>query len=135
MQINRWNSPARQLAQKKNRQEKCLFIAKNNWIVLAARWFRKHFFAPNSPLSQKSGGEKKEKRGNYEASFQVNAISIITFIISWCDYCTIHSYFYPWESILEEQGSYDWQFSKKHFLPLLVIGLNSELQSRLISAN
>ena len=75
MQIKRWlhlsslslgNSPSRRLIQKSNRPEKWPFIATNNWIVLAARWSVKYFFAPNSPLFQKKSGEKKKKKDNYK---------------------------------------------------------------------
>ena len=43
------------------------FIATNNWIVLAVQWSVKYLCAPNFPLIQKSGGEKKKNRGNYKA--------------------------------------------------------------------
>ena len=56
------NSPSWQLVQKKNWPET------NGWIILAVRWFWKYFFAPNSPLFQKRGGEKK-KRDSYEEFF------------------------------------------------------------------
>ena len=48
-------------------QKKFPFIATINWIVLAIQWSVKYFFAPKSPLLRKSGGEKKKKKGNYEA--------------------------------------------------------------------
>ena len=55
------NSPSLQVVQKKNRPEKFPFIATNSWIVLAVRWSGKHFFAPNSLISQKSHGEEDGK--------------------------------------------------------------------------
>ena len=73
MQINRWsdlsNSPweislgnfsSQRHAQKNNRPEKFLFIRRNNGIVSTVQWSLKYFFAPNSPLFQKSSVEEKE---------------------------------------------------------------------------
>ena len=34
--------------------------------MLAVQWSVKYFFARNSPLFWKRGGEKKKKKGNYE---------------------------------------------------------------------
>ena len=55
------------LTQKKNRPEKCLFIATNSWIALAVWWSVKFFFAPYFPLFWKSGGEQKNKKDNFVA--------------------------------------------------------------------
>ena len=52
------------LIRKKNRPEKCPFLATNNWIVLAVRRSVKYLFDPNSLLFWKTGQEKKKKKGN-----------------------------------------------------------------------
>ena len=76
VQINRWLHLLSSfqgillcdLLRKRINQKKFSFIATNNLIVLAFQWSVKYFFAPNSPLFQKSGGEKKNKKGgSYEA--------------------------------------------------------------------
>ena len=36
-------------------------------MVLAVGWPVKYCFVPNSPFFRKSGGEKKKKKGSYEA--------------------------------------------------------------------
>ena len=62
------NSPSLRLFTKRVDEKKFPFITTTKWVVLAIQWSVKHFFfAPNSPLFGKSGGEKKKKRGNYEA--------------------------------------------------------------------
>ena len=67
-QVSLWEIPLRgDLFRRRNRPEKCPFTVTNNWIVLALRWSVKYFFARKSPLFRKSGGEKKKKKGNYEA--------------------------------------------------------------------
>ena len=48
--------------QKKNRLERFPFIATNNWIVLAVRFYTKHFFAPNSRYSEKLWRRRRRKR-------------------------------------------------------------------------
>ena len=56
--------PLLQLVQKNNRPEKFLFVATNDWFVLAVSWSVNYFSAPNSPLFWKSCDkeEKEEKR-------------------------------------------------------------------------
>ena len=64
-----WEIPlCSHLFRKRIDQKKFPFIATNNLIVLAAQWSVKYFFAPNSPIFRKRGGEKKKKRDDYEAS-------------------------------------------------------------------
>ena len=63
-----WEIPlCSHLFRKRIDQKKFPFIATNNLIVLAAQWSVKYFFAPNSPIFRKRGGEKKKKRDDYEA--------------------------------------------------------------------
>ena len=64
------------------RPETFPFIATNNWTVLAVRWSVKYFFAPNSPIFQKSCGKEEEEGdwvvGNRKKryAFQANAINV-----------------------------------------------------------
>ena len=78
MQINRWLHLSSSLwgipyccdfFRKRIDQKKFPFIVADNRIVLAVQWSVKYFFALNSPLFRKRSGEKKKKRGNYEAFF------------------------------------------------------------------
>ena len=52
-----WKKSSLWLVQKKNRPEKCTFIATNNWIVLAVWWSVKYFYAPNSLIFRKNAAE------------------------------------------------------------------------------
>ena len=77
IKLSLWGIPFR------NRPEKCPFIAKNSWTVLAFWWSVQTFFAPNSPLFRKSSGENK-KKGNYEAFCFSSKRKKISFPIQKC---------------------------------------------------
>ena len=69
---------------KERRSWNCPFIETNNWTVLAFWWSVPIFFATNAPLFLKSSGEKKMKKGNYEAFCFSRKLKKISFPIQQC---------------------------------------------------